>query len=117
MLSGSAEALGRARVVPRRFFDFTSPSLSSNQSEALLASFEATGRAAFGEAGSSGFECVSVVEDLAVTPPFFLRRLICRPSSSLEVVKSESDFTVGGGGAFRIVDFDLFALFLNVARR
>ena len=54
---------------------------------------------------------------MAVTPPVFLLRLICRPSSSSEDVKSESEFAAGGGetALFRMVDFDLVALFLNVA--
>lgn len=64
----------------------------------------------------SDWECPPAAVDVAATPPFFLCRLICLPSSSPEDVKSGAEFAAGGGEAahFRIVDFDFVALFLNV---
>jgi hypothetical protein len=88
--------------------------LSSNQFEAFVASLVVMGAVVVVDVWPSDWESPPAAVDVAATPPFFLRRLICLPSSSPEDVKSEAEFAAGGGEAarFRIVDFDFVALFL-----
>ena len=67
-----------------------------------------------GAASGAGRDLIFEAEE-AVTPAFFLRRLICLPSSSSDEVKPESESEAAGGviSRFLMLDLAFSVRFLN----